>query len=282
MRVNTKNLSIKEIYDSKKELIATKKQTPIFSDAISYNTIKGLKPTIETKAEADSSNPNTLKVSLIGNTAMFCDSHMDVLGIGCFDKTVQERGNLVPHLVDHKHSLEAKLGKTLNVYTELINVKDFGIESDVLQTQVLKMDSELVRSWNQKVFQLYKDEAVDQHSIGMQYVKLELALNDAEYKEEFELWNKVFPQIINKEFVENRGYFWYVTEIKLFEISAVLFGSNELTPTTAIESTKEEVNQPLLNTDETTKDEAENDFTSEENKKQEEMQKRKNALLENY
>ena len=139
MRVDTKEMTIKQIFESKKELIATKKQTPIYSDAISYTTIKGLKPTIEIKAEGDSTNPNKMKVSLIGNTAMFCDSHGDVLSIGCFDKTVKERGKNVPHLVDHKHTLEAKLGKTLNVYTELINVKDFGIESDVLQTQVLKI-----------------------------------------------------------------------------------------------------------------------------------------------
>ena len=47
------------------------------------------KPAIASKSHGDSSNdPNSVIVSLIGNTAMFCDSHGDVLSVGCFDKTV--------------------------------------------------------------------------------------------------------------------------------------------------------------------------------------------------
>ena len=49
--------------------------------------------------------------------------------------------------------------------------------------------------------------------------------------EEFANWEEFYPLVINKDKVNARGFFWYVTEVKLFEISAVLFGSNELTPT---------------------------------------------------
>jgi hypothetical protein len=72
---------------------------------------------------------------------------------------------------------------------------------------------------------------VNQHSIGLQYVKLSLAINDEDYKEEFEVWNKYNEQIINKDKAEANGFFWAVQEIKLIENSAVLFGSNEITPT---------------------------------------------------
>jgi DNA-directed RNA polymerase len=38
-------------------------------------------------------------------------------------------------------------------------------------------------------------------------------------------------QVINKDVAMKRGYFWVVYEIKLLEVSAVLWGANELTPT---------------------------------------------------
>ena len=101
------------------------------------------------------------------------------------------------------------------------------------------------------MFQLYKDEAVDQHSIGMQYMQLVLCVNDPEYKEEFADWEKYYPLVINKEKVDRAGYFWYVTEIKLYEISAVLFGSNELTPTVSTEKDNQDIQQPSEDTVET-------------------------------
>ena len=196
---------------------------------------KGSKKPIEiTKAAGDSSNPNEVEVVFIGNTFKFCDSHMDVLFPGCADKTIKERGTRIPHLRDHNHSITGKVGRTLEVYTDLISVSEFGIESDVKTTEAIFMKSLVKRTLDQKTFDLYKEEEIDQHSIGMQYVRLELAVNDEDYKEEFALWEKYYPDVINKELVDKYGYFWIVLEIKLFEISAVLFGSNELTPTVSV------------------------------------------------
>jgi len=276
MIIDTKNLSIKQMVEKKKEIIESKKQLPIFSESFSLKNLDHSSPAgMKTKALGDSDDPNKLKVSFIGNTAMFMDSHGDVLSIGSFDKTIRERGSLVPHLVDHQQNLAGKIGKTLKVYTEMVSVADFGIKSDVGVTQALMMDSELQKDWNPKIFQLYKDQEVNQHSIGMQYVKLELAVNDAEFKQEFELWNKIFPQIINKEKTTSRGFFWYVTEIKLFEISAVLFGANELTPTTST-GKSEDIDQPFIeNTDQ------ENDDSAVK-KNTDEIEQRKRILLNHY
>jgi hypothetical protein len=65
----------------------------------------------------------------------------------------------------------------------------------------------------------------------MRYIKLDLAVNDEDYKEEYAEWNKYINEIGNKEEAEELGYFWAVKEAVLIEISAVLMGSNELTPT---------------------------------------------------
>lgn len=269
MRIDTSNLTIKQIVEQKKTLIKSKKSLSITSEPICDYSINGANPTIKTKAFGENAeDPNKLKVKFIGNTALFCDSHLDVLAPGCYDKTIKERGQWVPHLIDHKHSLEAKIGKTLDISTEVVNVASFGIDSDVQTTEVLTMTSELVRGWNDKVFQLYKDEEVNQHSIGMQYVNLILCVKDENYKEEFEAWQKYHPSVINKERVDQAGYFWYVTEIKLLEISAVLFGANELTPTI---ETQKNIQQPSNDTVDNKKP---SEDTSDKQKEEEEFERK--------
>jgi len=240
MIVDLANMTLSDIVKNKKTLIRAKKQTPIFSECAIKTLPKTTLKTEVIKSAGESEDPNRLKVTIVGNTALYCDSHGDVLGVGCYEKTVNEQGANVPHLVDHKHSLEGKIGKTLRLYTEMIDVKQLGVlNSDVETTEVLLMDSEVVKEWNPKIFQLYKDKEVNQHSIGLQYVRIELAANNPDYKEEFEVWNKYYSQVINKDEVNKRGYFWYVSEIKLYEISAVLFGSNDLTPTIETEKSEE-------------------------------------------
>jgi hypothetical protein len=93
------------------------------------------------------------------------------------------------------------------------------------------MDSDIMKGYNATMFEQYKDDQVDQHSVGMMYVKMELAVNDPEYKEEFAEWNKHIDNLGNKEEAEKEGMFWAVYEAKLIEISAVLAGSNPITPT---------------------------------------------------
>lgn len=237
MRINTENLSIKDIVEQKKVLIKSKKSLPITSEPLSFAPDSKYKSCVSVKAAAgEDSDPNKLKVTVIGNTTCWCDSHMDVIAPGAFKKTIEENGSYIAHLRDHYHSLEGKIGKTLKVYTGSIQLRELGIEDNDRAVEALFMDSEVMRKWDEKIFAMYADKAVDQHSIGFQYMRIELAVNDAEgYPEEYKIWSEAFPLVINKEKVLERGYFWYVTEVKLYEISAVLFGSNVLTPTVSTE-----------------------------------------------
>ena len=74
----------------------------------------------------------------------------------------------------------------------------------------------------------------------MNYVKLFLAVNDKEDEQGYKLYNKYIDKIINKKEVEKYGYFFYVAESKLIEVSAVTRGSNPITPTTEVSSSKTE------------------------------------------
>jgi hypothetical protein len=78
----------------------------------------------------------------------------------------------------------------------------------------------------------------------MQYVKIDLAVNDSQYEEEYKVWSDNIDQIGNREHAEEKGYFWLVREAKLIEISAVLMGSNTLTPTINEPSKDTQKNEP--------------------------------------
>ena len=98
------------------------------------------------------------------------------------------------------------------------------------------MDTNIIKELNPVIFNQYLSKEIDQHSVGMIYVEMDLAVNDPEMKEEYVVWNKHINNIGNKEKATEQGFFWAVKVAKLVEISCVLQGSNELTPT--IENTK--------------------------------------------
>lgn len=177
-----------------------------------------------------SNSEGKLERTIIGNTYLWMDSHEDVHAKGCFSKSIKERGDRVFHLHDHKFERTAKVGNPIKLYEEEISWKDLGVNK-VGSTQALHMDTEIIKAYNAQIFDEYKNGLVDQHSVGMQYVKIDLAVGDDEYEEEYKLWVDNIDQIGNKEQAEEKGYFWLVREAKLIEISAVLLGSNELTPT---------------------------------------------------
>lgn len=217
---------IKNIVENKAEIVALKKaeikhcKGGINAVLSTKTALKGLYTNSEDKLER----------TIIGNTYYWMDSHEDVHAKGCFAKSIKERQNKIFHLHDHEFKRTSKVGNPINIYEKDISWKELGINKNGT-TQALHMDSEIVKSYNPQIFEEYKNDLVDQHSVGMQYVKLDLAVNDEDYEDEYKVWKENIDLIGNKEQAEEKGYFWLVREAKLIEISAVLLGSNELTPT---------------------------------------------------
>ena len=104
------------------------------------------------------------------------------------------------------------------------------------------------------MFDQYAKGYVRNHSVGMQYIKMDFAVNDERYEKEKQVWDKYIAEVANKDEAERVGYFWVVTEAKIIEGSAVVRGSNYATPTL---STKEETeDEPLKNTQEQNNDDS--------------------------
>jgi hypothetical protein len=107
--------------------------------------------------------------------------------------------------------------------------------------EVLVYEVNVSKSRNPLMFEQYKSGYVLNHSVGMRYVKILLCYNteDAGYSQEKENWDKYYPNVVNKDEADKYGYFWAVTEAKNIEASAVVKGSNFLTPVLSAEEIDE-------------------------------------------
>lgn len=235
------HLKGKELYkfliENKKELINEKKSLPVkWADSFSHNSTVKFKTksgAVKDANDSDTEDPtdtDVLRVEVVANTCLWMDSQSDVLLIDSSKRSIKNNKELMQHIHDHQYSVEAKVGEVVDVQLRTMAWKDLGV-SIPGSTQVIVFITDVMKDYNLKVFNQYKAGKIKQHSIGLRYVNIELAINDPDYEKEIDFWNKYIDLIGNKDEAIEQGYFWVVSEIKLLENSCVLFGSNILTPT---------------------------------------------------
>lgn len=224
---------------NKKDIIELKKAALKFTDDFGISAIEKaiLK---EYNGTTANDTADVIYRTIIGNTYLWMDSHDDVHLTDVFAKSIKDRGEKIYHLHDHLRQVTAKVGVPQKVYEAYIDWTKLGVNK-AGQTQALFMDSAIKKELNPQVFGMYRDKEINQHSVAMQYVQLCLCINDPEDKEEFANWNMYIDLLGNRADAEEQGYFWVVKEAKLIEISCVLEGSNELTPTLEPDTQKEPV-----------------------------------------
>ena len=219
-------MDLKQLKENKKELIELKKAEKKFTNGINAvigkgsSAIKGIYKNNETELDR----------TIVANTYYWMDNHDDVHSKSVFKKSISERASKVFHLHDHEFKITAKVGEPIGIYEKEIAWRDLNVDKDGT-TEALFMDTQVMKEYNLLVFNAYKNNLINQHSVGMQYDKIDLAINDEQYEEEYKVWTDNIGLLGNPERAEDKGYFWLVREAKLIEISAVLMGSNELTPT---------------------------------------------------
>lgn len=228
---------------NKGQLIAQKKSMPIVADGLkSMPSIIGLenRTTEAVKAYVGKQYDlpeGTIRVKVVANAANFIDSHKDVLLDDSPAKSIRERKGLIPHLHDHVHTTLAEVGDVVDVLLLDVPLIELGYNM-AGATQCVVFITDIRKDYNPKIYDRYKSGRATQHSIGLQYVRLLLCINDEEWPEHQELYNKYIDKIINRGVAEDDGYFWAVPEYKLIENSVVLFGSNMYTPTLEVSEGK--------------------------------------------
>jgi len=213
---------------NKEELIAIKKGSLKHSDCVSTLPIKDVSETIKLALNEEE---DSLNKRVIANTFYWLDSHGDVHVKGTFTKSIKENVGKIFHFDNHNHSFAAKVGNVKSVKEVSIKWHDLGIDKEGKTICVIG-ESELIEDYNCQVFDAYKNNEITQHSVGMIYVKMDLAVNNPTETEYYKNWNDIYPLLGNQEDADSRGYFWVIREAKLKEYSCVLWdGSNSLTPT---------------------------------------------------
>ena len=220
-------MELKEIKANKEAIIKAKKNS-IKSWVV--NDFKPLRIKGLTNKELPNDSDEVIFRQIVANSYYWMDSHDDVHVDGVFTKSIKERGKYIGHFHDHMMRLDCKVGDTESIEEKIMSWADLGI-SKAGNTTVLLAVSKIKKDYNKSIFEQYKEGQITQHSVGMQYIKMALAMNDESEVEEFKVWNQYIGQLGNSEKAIEKGYFWVIQEAKLFEYSAVVMGSNELTPT---------------------------------------------------
>lgn len=226
------------LVEHKEVLMAQKKSELKRADGVSFS------PTVLKDFNVSKNTPQSLlekdelTVKIVVNTTNLMDSHDDVHIPGLWDKSLSETGDRLLHLQEHKgNEFKAIIasGNDLKAYTQNFTFSELGYNSE-MKTEALMFKSNVKKSRNEYMHGQYAKGYVTNHSVGMWYVKIVMAIDDEDYGAEKEAWDKYYPMIANKEVADKKGYFWAVTEAKVIEGSAVPLGSNPITPTREVKS----------------------------------------------
>jgi hypothetical protein len=224
-----RDTALNQIRRDKAEILSLKKATiknsdaTILSSVVDSGEVSKMMPMDRLPMDTDEAVYRTL----IANTYNYMDSHSDVHLNGLFSKSIQETKKIFL-LHDHKFEVTAQIGNILKAREQDTRFIYLGYNSP-LDTQALLLDVEIQKAKNEAVFTAYKDNEINQHSVGMYYVKVDLAMDAKEDPNAYALYQKYLPLIGNADEVMKQGYFFAVSEAKLKETSAVLMGSNPIT-----------------------------------------------------
>ena len=214
---------IKKEYDNilqqKKSIYKTASSVNINDDLVD----KAFKPKIESIAS------DFIKVKAVINTTNIIDSHQDLHLSDIWNKTVKDNP-FSYHLKEHEAKFISVLSNKAKSYNEKTNFKFLGLKKDFDTTANIN-EFILSKKENEFMFYKYANGDVLEHSVGMMYVNIELAYYDEDSQKNMDYFEKAKKQAINPEVADEMGYVWIVSEAKKREGSAVVFGSNSVTPT---------------------------------------------------
>lgn len=231
--------AIKWIKANKSYCVKAKKSVMKQADAVCFSqAIVNKDGQVSKDAMPAESNPNELKNSTVINTALWYDSHGDVHLPGIWNKSLSDNSrrsvNDIMLLQEHKMMFDKIIadGPDVTAYAKKMSWRELGVDADG-ETESLIFDNVIKSGRNPYMFGQYSKGHVKNHSVGMYYVGINLAIGykHKDFKEENDLWDKWIDLIPNKEEAIEDGMFWAVSEAKVIEGSAVPRGSNVVTPT---------------------------------------------------
>lgn len=233
----TSEEAVEFLVKNKKFVVSQKKSIIKHADGIDFNggVSNDKKEVIKSSSNASAENISKINIVAVSNTCNYYDSHGDVSLNGSWKRTANNTKDAL-HLQEHKMQFDKIISDEVEFKVEVKTWKELGFNYEG-STECLVMYSTANKEDNPYMFEKYIKGKVRQHSVGLRYVNIDLAVNNSAdwAKDEKELWDKYYPMIANKDDVDDAGYFWAVFEQKAIENSAVPRGSNPATPTISVE-----------------------------------------------
>lgn len=230
---DTQEEMFKALVDSMDSILTVRKNAFKETDGIGFYYIEEIKNEEAIKANLPIQNADLTetKVKVVMNTIGLLDSHGDVHIKDIWKRTLSREDRKL-HLQEHKRDFDKVIADDALAYVSTLSWKTLGAPYEG-STQALIFESVVKQSRNKEMFNQYKNGWVKNHSVGMQYVDMKYCMNsELDWAKDYKAnWDKYYPMIANKEDADKRGYFTAVLEAKLVEGSAVLFGSNWISPT---------------------------------------------------
>lgn len=234
---------LKFLVENKELLMAEKKAAIKHADPVSIGVDIGKKYFVDKEGQLikalndvqpTADGPST--VLCVINTTNWMDSHSDVHIPAIWNKSLKDNPIQV-HLQEHTMSFDHVISDESKAYVQKMTWKELGL--DIAGTTEALIFATPLKGRNPYMEDQYKKGFVKNHSVGMRYVSLKLCVNESEdeyYKEEYANWVLYSPMVANIADAEAQGYFWAVLEAKVIEGSAVVKGSNVITPTLGFKS----------------------------------------------
>lgn len=239
-----------------KHLIITAKKSAVkFADPVDFGVASITAKGSVQKADA---NPQLLDltefpVKVVINTTNLMDSYGDVHLPGLWSKSLSESKGMYL-LQEHQMKFDKVISDRVTPSCKVMPWAELGFQWPG-NTEALIFDCAIEKDRNPYMAEQYAKARVNNHSVGMRYVKIALAMNsDAKFDaEEKAVWDQYIGQVVNRQDAEEQGYFFAVTEAKCIEGSAVLAGANFATPTLSMgkdialpEAAKSTPDEPLF------------------------------------
>lgn len=252
---------LKKNFDSRKAMIAELvKNKQIIMDA-KKAAIKDSEPIFVFERGTDGAEKteptDTVKYELgdtiypVINTTNYLDSHGDVHAKDIWNKSAKDQDGKIYYIINHDLEIGSIIATPKDVKVELRTLAWSALGKEYKgNTTALVYGVKLTDLAPDQFMKLLRAGHPIENSVRMQYVSLSMCVDDPEYKDEYANWQQYIGEVANRKEAEELGYFWYIREAKIVkEGSAVLFGSNDVTPILTDAPTKQEtIVEPLKDT----------------------------------
>lgn len=237
----TKEQMFLELKANKDKIIKLKKASIKHSDPF----VATYKELTATKEESEAT---TVKVGdfiyPVINTTNYFDSHGDVHINGIWDVSARDQKGKIHYIINHELEIGKVIAYPNDVEPQIVDMtwKELGYDFSG-STQALVFKALLSEASNEDFKKAAIQSVPLQNSIRMQYISMTLCIDNEgdDFKQERENFYKYLPDIANKQDVLDEGYYWAITEAKIYlEGSAVLRGSNPITPLLTADPSKQD------------------------------------------